>query len=124
MRSVTEINFIRPTLTAALIVMAFATCSSTPKPGVYHAMTFPGASAEVKPLWSKKMSGFITDLDISRDGKRLLVGLIPDPESTGRSQHLVTALTIAGKTIWKLPLENQLREQTFSDDGMFAVISN
>jgi hypothetical protein len=108
-------------IVAACVSGLLAGCASSKTPG-FDAATRPG---EVQKLWSRKLSGLLTDLSVSRDGSRLLVSTIPDPDRDGGQRGNAVALwNNAGKKVWELPVESQTRAQALSGDGRLAVISN
>jgi hypothetical protein len=92
-----------------------------------HALGFDAAArpGEVRKLWSRKLPGLITDLNVSGDGSRLLVSTIPDPEREGGQRgNAVSLWNGAGEKLWELAVESQTRAQALSADGSLAVVSN
>ena len=89
-----------------------------------HALQFPTAAMpeNVRELWSKKMDGRITDLNLSENGSTILVTVAPDENSA--AGHRLIAMDSGGNELWKLPLTSAVKGQTLSDDGKLAVISN
>src|SRR5258708_15163959 len=77
-------------------------CSGAPKMEE-HPMLFPSSAHSIpaKKLWSKKVPGLLTDLNLSRDGSTVLVATVPDRDAleagANRTEHYGVWYSAAGK---------------------------
>lgn len=108
---------------AGLLQVSGCAGSKPVEPAPAASFSVSTEAGSVTQLWSRKMPGLISDLNVALDGNSLLVTTIPDPEK-GFRQHLLSRLDSKGKTVWSLPLSAQVKSQSIADDGSLAVISN
>lgn len=81
--------------------------------------------AQVLVQWSKKMTGAISDLSFSKDGKRILVATSPDRDiETSVGEYRLTLLDAKGHEVWRQKMKYPVKDQALSVDGSFVVISN
>lgn len=115
----------------ALILLAcfsFSSPLSAATPAV-RPSTSPSPVTEVakqkaKLLWKKRLNGFVTDLDISLDGKKILVATAPDREG-GRSQRYQLFLySDLGKKFWDKEIKFPVRTQALTGNGKLVLISD
>lgn len=101
----------RPPLGSAKRIAPLARNDTSPKPW--------------KKLWSKTLTSYISDLNLSADGKTLLVSTLPDRENNRGPQHpQISMLDQYGKTLWTFPLKTATRTQAISRDGKLAIVSS
>lgn len=77
----------------------------------------------VELLWSKKLSGLISDLSMARDGS-ILVSTIPDPDQEGSEGYRTVKMGSDGEVIWSRDNPGRIKSQTLSRDGSLAVFTN
>ncbi|MEO5968630.1 MAG: PQQ-binding-like beta-propeller repeat protein [Bdellovibrionia bacterium] len=76
-------------------------------------------------LWSKQMSGAISDLSISKNGKAIVVATSPDSDIEGSAKHyLLSSYSSTGKLNWQLKQSSPVKEVAVSQDASFVVVSN
>src|SRR6185437_14327891 len=83
----------------AVLPFLLSGCSHTkavgPQP-VTEPMTYPSSAALVpaRKLWTRKVAGLMTDINLSRDGSTVLVATVPYHDSrcpaSNHSEHFVT----------------------------------
>jgi hypothetical protein len=120
-------------LTAAiglLVPVLLGSCSSTPTPKpVSHPMSFPPAvkRIEAQKLWTRKVPGLVTDLNLSQDGSTVLIATVPDHDSldpnASRNGHYAVMYSAAGKVLTKIEMPAQIKSQALSPDGALAVVA-
>lgn len=106
-------------LAAATLVMA---CSGKKTKALQEDAPKPrGASAE----WSKRLPGLIGDLNVSQDGKAIVVSTVPDPDSDqggGRPQYLTMRLRMDGVPVWTITHPHRIKHQAISKDANLVVV--
>lgn len=81
---------------------------------------------DIRKLWTREVSGLMTDLAVSRDGSAILLARIPNPENRPGSQESGRGLTRydpSGKVVWHLDLNGAVKSIALSDDGKLALVS-
>ncbi|MCM2324532.1 MAG: PQQ-like beta-propeller repeat protein [Oligoflexia bacterium] len=75
-------------------------------------------------LWTRKLPGYVTDLDISRDGGAILLSTAPNRETeSGSREYLLMGFDARGKMRWRTKPKAPVKAQAISDDGAFAVVA-
>lgn len=119
------------TVAAAGAILSFS-CSSASKPAGAPAISAialesnaPNPStSELKPLWKRRLDGFVTDLSLSRDGTAVLVSTAPNRETeSGSRTFLLSWFDSEGHQLWQQQPDAPVRVQGISDDGRMAVVS-
>jgi hypothetical protein len=90
------------------------------------ALPFERASQQtpVRELWSKKFSGFITDLNIARNSGETLVTTRPDyDEPGGERSYRISLFSPKGKRHWSRTLDGPVKSQDIARDGSLAVFA-
>ncbi|MCM2276510.1 MAG: hypothetical protein NDJ89_00345 [Oligoflexia bacterium] len=84
------------------------------------------ASEAPKPrkLWTRKLAGLITDLDVSRDGSAILISSAPNRELAGGSRsYLLQSFDARGRMRWQKEPDSPIKAQAVSADGSLAVLA-
>ncbi|OFZ54692.1 MAG: hypothetical protein A2428_15935 [Bdellovibrionales bacterium RIFOXYC1_FULL_54_43] len=109
---------------------AFVGCASAGRATTAQNDPAPQVSAKnprksFSERWSRRFDGFITDLNVSKNGRRILMATAPDRESgTGSRRYQMILLDRTGRTLRKEILKSPIRTQAISDDGKLLVLSN
>jgi hypothetical protein len=121
-------------LTSASALLPFWGCSTSTSGSAVqpesHPMYFPASAQRLsaQKLWMKRVPGLVTDLNLSQDGSTVLVSTIPDRDSldagAAKNQHNLIFYSGDGKILAKVEMPAQIKSQTLSADGSFAVIAN
>ena len=82
----------------------------------------------VSKKWTRKFPGRITDLNLSADGSRVLVALVPDPDVNADPSRAIREPEIAfldsrGEVLWKKPLEAREKWQTISPQADLILLT-
>ena len=107
---------------------SFSGCSTASKP-VEHPMLFPSSAKAVpaEKLWTRRVPGLLTDLNLSRDGSTVLIATVPDKDAldakANRSQYLAVFYSAAGKLLSQTEMPAQIKSQSLSADGAVGVIA-
>lgn len=110
------------------VVFSLSGCSSAPKPEE-RPMLFPASTAPIpaKKLWTRRIPGLLTDLNLSHDGTTILVAIVPDRDSldasANRSQYLAVFYSTSGKILSQTEMPAQIKSQSLSADGSLGVIA-
>lgn len=116
-------------LSALFVITSFAGCSSAPKMEE-HPITFPSSSQlnPAKKLWTHKVPGLLTDLNLSADGSTVLIATVPDHDSiesdANRSMYYAVFYSVSGKMLSEIQMPAQIKSQTLAGDGSFGVIAS
>ena len=79
----------------------------------------------IRELWSEKLSGLITDLNISKNGSFVLVSTIPDPDRPDSSPlHQISLYSKDGQKIWQKTASAQIKSQAISETGELSLYSS
>jgi len=112
--------------------LTLAACTASPvkiesvAPLLDHLVGFAPAPepALFSKLWTHRMKGLITDVDVSRDGSSILVASSPDRDTDGGSRiYTITNLDSNGKTRWELEPPAPLKSLASAEDGSLAFVS-
>jgi hypothetical protein len=126
----TESSMLQQTLSCFFLLLFTFGCASSSKP-VEPPVTYPfynlAPSVHSEKLWSLKVAGLLTDLNLSKDGSTVLVATVPDHDSldphANRSEHYASLYSKAGKLLAQFAMPAQIKSQTLSADGQLAVIA-
>lgn len=115
-------------LTLIFLILLGAGCTSASK-YEEHSIDFsasPQQSAS-KKLWTKRVPGLLTDLNLSRDGSTALVAVVPDRDSVessaNRSQYFAVWYSSVGKLLAQNPMPAQIKSQSIAEDGSLSIIA-
>ncbi len=120
--------FVFTALVAVTVIPSLSGCSG--KRTVSKPLSFESSAqpAEVVKLWTKKLPGPITDLNLSKNGNAILIATIPDADADASdkssNRYMLTRFDGQGKQVWNLPLKSQIKSQAISDDGDLIVAVN
>ncbi len=79
---------------------------------------------KVSPLWQKRLSGYVTDLAVSADGKALLVAAAPNRDiPDGARDYLVRRFDGAGEEDWSVKPSAPVKSLAISRDGRVSVVA-
>jgi outer membrane protein assembly factor BamB len=97
-------------------------------PMLEHPMEFSPSDhpAEARKLWTQKVRGIMTDLNVSRDGSALIVATVPNPDvedGGGETGHGLTRYDRRGKRMWRIDVDGTVKAQVLTDDGKLALVS-
>lgn len=123
-----------PFFSCAALVLILASCASTrigsDNPDLRPRFESPmPVSVELDPskvrkLWSRKLRGYVSDLNVSADGKAVLAATLPDYDREGGTRkNLVHYLSSRGKEVWKKEVSTQVKSQAISRDGKLVLVA-
>lgn len=72
-------------------------------------------------LWSVQVPGLISDLDVSQDGRRILLTIVPDPDGDGSVVTRNLMLDQDGSILWDEQAPFRIKHQTLSPDGSLSL---
>jgi outer membrane protein assembly factor BamB len=109
---------------SALIFLAALlwTCSSTPTNDDEFKPQLSERRGSVSRKWDRQLPGLATEISMSRDGKRVLVAIVPNPESSKRTirDPALAMLDHRGETIWQQKLDARVKWITLAPNGDLA----
>lgn len=80
---------------------------------------------EAHRLWSVKLSGYVSELNISEDGGALLAATIPNNDRPGGAKDArIHYFQVNGskRQIWDRVMKTQVKAQAISSDGAFVTV--
>lgn len=87
------------------------------------AMTTPGA-AQVRELWHKRLSGYVSDLQVAPNGQALLVATLPNYErEDGARDNSLIYFDRQGHQRWQLRMPTAVKSLALSASGDLAIVS-
>jgi len=80
----------------------------------------------VSRLWSKKMPGLITDLNVTPDGNTIVISTIPDPDQESEANGFQVSRVDSGNgnILWSYKSGAQIKAQGVASNGSLIVLSN
>lgn len=76
----------------------------------------------IQKLWSKGLDGYITELNLAKQGNAVLVATLPDYDHEGGSRkNLLRYYDGNGRHRWSEIMPTQVKSQALSQDGSLAV---
>lgn len=101
-------------------------CSTVRIPEPTFGFETAEQQGSVSKIWGYRLPGLATDLNLSEDGQRILISMVPDPEHEYHENIRQPALALLnehGKTMWRLPQTQRIKWQSISNSGQLMVIT-
>lgn len=78
----------------------------------------------VSPAWQKQLRGWVTDINVSRNGEMILIASAPNPEKSGGArQYQLSAWNSRGKMLWAKVMKSPVRTQTICGEATRISVS-
>lgn len=140
-----ELNSLKSVLILTLWFLAFSCSCSTPQKLTPPSRALPsestlsdsdpkslayfpetsGTASRATQLWSIKLSGYASELDLSDDGKSMLVSTIPNFDRPGGAKdariHYYQVNPNSKHQLWDRVMKTQVKAQAISANGSFLV---
>jgi hypothetical protein len=100
---------------------------SDPRSLAYVPKAFPkGFQREARKLWSLKLSGYVSELNLSHDGTALLAATLPNPDRPGGAKdariHYFKVDSSKKHQLWDRVMKTQVKAQSISGDGKLVAV--
>lgn len=110
----------------ALTLFGISACGSAkraPTPTERPLTMFQLAdSPDVHKVWSRHLDGYISDLNLSKQGNALLVATLPDFDHPGGShKNLIHYYDAGGHERWRSVMATQVKSQAISSNGSLVL---
>lgn len=97
------------------------TPAAVPLPDPLHADR-PSQPDQAKSLWTKHLDGYISDVNVAKNGSGILISMLPNYDRDGGShKNQFAYFSRAGRMLWNHEMPTALKAQALADDGGMAV---